>query len=126
LIYPDGGEETVLSAKFNFHWQLGYELKDPIKVTKGTRMIVTAHHDNSANNPLNPAPDEIAAWGEMTSQEMMLPWFGVVVDHDTQPEKIASYRPGDFVGNPNMIGKKIVPPVNMPVVRPAILRTVVK
>jgi ABC-type lipoprotein export system ATPase subunit len=82
LIYPNGREETVLSAKFNFHWQLGYELEEPIKVSKGTRMVVTAHHDNSANNPLNPAPDQALAWGEMTSQEMMLPWFGVIVDRD--------------------------------------------
>ena len=41
-------------------------------------MIVTAHHDNSANNPMQPGPDEPATWGEMTSQEMMLPWFGVI------------------------------------------------
>jgi len=96
LIYPDGREETVLSAKFNFHWQLGYELKDPIKVPKGTRMIVTAHHDNSANNPENPTPGDAVAWGEMTSQEMMLPWFGVIVDRNAQPDAIASYKPGDL------------------------------
>jgi hypothetical protein len=96
LIYPNGREQTVLKAKFNFHWQLGYEAKKPIQVTKGTRMVVTAHHDNSPNNPLNPAPDQDAIWGEMTAQEMMLPWFGVVVDHDASPDTIASYRPGDF------------------------------
>jgi hypothetical protein len=96
LIYPDGHEQTVLSTKFNFNWQLGYELAKPIKVTKGTKMIVTAHHDNSANNPSNPAPDKPAMWGEMTSQEMMLPWFGVIVDNDAQPKMIASYRPGDL------------------------------
>jgi len=96
LIYPDGREETVLSAKFNFHWQLGYELKEPIKVPKGTRMVVTAHHDNSANNPENPTPGSAVTWGEMTSQEMMLPWFGVIVDRATQPDAIASYKPGDF------------------------------
>ncbi len=28
LIYPDGREETVLSAKFNFNWQLGYEVEE--------------------------------------------------------------------------------------------------
>jgi hypothetical protein len=39
-----------------------------------------------------------AMWGEMTSQEMMLPWFGVIVDRAAQPDKIASYRPGDFDG----------------------------
>jgi len=77
LFYPDGQEETALSAKFNFHWQLGDELEKPIRDPKGTRMIVTSHHDNSANNPDNPTPGQQVAWGEITSQEMMLPWFGV-------------------------------------------------
>ena len=116
LIYPDGREETVLSAKFNFHWQLGYEVEKPIKVPKGTRMIVTAHHDNSANNPLNPDPTKPVRWGEMTAQEMMLPWFGVVVDRDAQPDLIASYRPGDFDGAP-VFGKAVLrvstPPVTV-------------
>jgi hypothetical protein len=61
-------------------------------------MVVTAHHDNSANNPMNPAPDKDVVWGELTSQEMMLPWFGVVVEGDAQPDMIASYKPGDFDG----------------------------
>src|SRR5215470_10860710 len=126
LIYPDGREQTVLSTKFNFHWQLGYEVAEPIKVTKGTRMIVTAHHDNSANNPLNPAPDQVAMWGEMTSQEMMLPWFGVVVDRDVQPDKIASYRPGDFDGQMSRFRtvKPGMPAPGVPMVQPAILRSV--
>jgi hypothetical protein len=98
LIYPDGREETVLNVKYNFNWQLGYEVEKPIKVTKGTRMVVTAHHDNSANNPMNPAPDKDVVWGELTSQEMMLPWFGVVVEGAAQPDMIASYKPGDFDG----------------------------
>jgi hypothetical protein len=98
LIYPDGREQEVLSAKFNFHWQLGYEVQEPIKVTKGTRMVVTAHYDNSANNSSHPSPDKIVNWGEMTSDEMMLPWFGVVVDRDVQPEMIATYKPGDLDG----------------------------
>ena len=98
LIYPDGREETVLNARFNFNWQLGYEVEKPIKVPRGTRMVVTAHHDNSANNPFNPAPDKEVGWGEMTSAEMMLPWFGVVVDRDAQPDAIASYKPGDLDG----------------------------
>jgi hypothetical protein len=121
LIYPDGRKETVLSAKFNFHWQLGYEVENPIKVTKGTRMVVTAHHDNSANNPSNPSPDKDAVWGEMTSQEMMLPWFGVVVDRAAQPDKIASYRPGDFDGTVRRPPVAIARP-GMPVIQPAVLR----
>jgi hypothetical protein len=98
LVYPDGREETVLSTNYNFNWQLGYEVEKPIKVTKGTRMIVTAHHDNSANNPMNPTPNQFVNWGEMTSQEMMLPWFGVVVDGNATPETIATYKPGDLDG----------------------------
>jgi len=98
LIYPNGREDTVLSAKFNFYWQLGYEGEDPIKVPKGTRMVVTAHYDNSANNLSNPDPGKDAVWGELTAQEMMLPWFGVVVSRDAQPDMIASYRPGTFDG----------------------------
>jgi hypothetical protein len=94
LIYPNGREDTVLSAKFNFAWQLAYEVEEPIKVPKGTRMIVTAHHDNSANNPHNPDPKKDVDWGELTSEEMLLPWFGVVVKQDVEPETIASYRPG--------------------------------
>jgi hypothetical protein len=134
LVYPNGREETVLSTKFNFHWQLGYEVEEPIKVPAGTKMIVTAHHDNSANNRLNPEPDKDVAWGEMTGQEMMLPWFGVVVEGNAQPDAIAMYRPGDFDGSSiptNVIRQKPVvkltvpfdPNARMPaVVQPAVIR----
>ena len=84
----------MLIAKFNYAWQLGYETEEPIRVRKGTRMIVTAHHDNSANNPYNPNPNEEVRWGGLTSEEMVLPWFGVVVDLGSKPDRIASYRPG--------------------------------
>jgi hypothetical protein len=98
LVFPDGREQTVLRAGFNFHWQLGYELARPVNVTKGTRMIVTAHHDNSANNPDNPTLGKAVGWGEMTTEEMMLPWFGVIVDQKATPEAIATYKPGDMDG----------------------------
>lgn len=98
LIHPDGKQETVLSARFNFNWQLGYELEKPIRVEKGARLVVTAHHDNSANNRSNPAPGQAVQWGEMTSEEMMLPWFGVIVDRDATPDMIATYKPGDLDG----------------------------
>jgi len=98
LIFPDRREQTVLNAKYNFHWQLGYELETPIHIPVGTRMIVTAHHDNSANNPMNPTPNKAVGWGEMTAQEMMLPWFGVIVNDAAMPEMIARYKPGDLDG----------------------------
>jgi len=91
LISPNGHSETVLSAKFNFDWQLGYEL-EPIQVRKGTRMVVVAHHDNSANNPFNPDPTKDVAWGNLTSEEMVIPWFGVIVDKNADPERVLAVR----------------------------------
>jgi hypothetical protein len=93
LLYPNGRSEIVLTAEFNFDWQMGYEVEEPIKVPKGTKMIVTAHHDNSANNPHNPDPSKPVSWGELTSEEMVIPWFGVVVDRNIDPAKIAIYKP---------------------------------
>jgi hypothetical protein len=92
LVTPSGRTETVLDAKFNFNWQLGYEMDEPIRVRKGTRMVVVAHHDNSANNPYNPDPSKEVAWGDLTTDEMVLPWFGVIVDRDADPENILAIR----------------------------------
>ena len=78
---------------YDFAWQMGYEVEEPIKVPKGTKMIVTAHHDNSANNKYNPDPTRPVQWGELTTQEMVIPWFGVIVDREIDPAKIAFYRP---------------------------------
>jgi hypothetical protein len=94
LLYPNGRTETVLSAKFNYNWQLGYEVDELIKVPRGTKMVVTARYNNSANNLYNPDPTKDVAWGEHTSDEMMLPWFGVIVNRDAEPKDIASYRRG--------------------------------
>jgi hypothetical protein len=61
-------------------------------------MVITAHYDNSANNPANPAPDKPVEWGQMTADEMMLLWFGVVVDRDAKPDTIATYKRADLDG----------------------------
>ena len=92
LVNAKGETETILRANFNFDWQLGYELEYPIRVRKGTRMVVVAHHDNSANNPFNPDPAKEVSWGNLTSQEMVLPWFGVIVDKNADPERILAVR----------------------------------
>lgn len=51
VVYPDGREETVLTVpKYQFHWQLAYELDQPLKLPAGTKLVVTAHYDNSLKN----------------------------------------------------------------------------
>jgi len=89
LAYPDGREEVVLSVPhYDFNWQLGY--KTSIRVPKGTKLRVDAHFDNSPNNPANPNPDRTVYYGEMTWEEMMLPFFGVVIDPNVDPTTVIS------------------------------------
>jgi hypothetical protein len=89
LTHPDGRTEIPLSVpKYNFGWQLGYDLATPIHVEKGTRLHVSAHYDNSANNPFNPDPTSDVYGGKQTWEEMMTPFFGVVVDAGTDPRKV--------------------------------------
>ena len=81
VIYPDGRTETLLSVpKYDFNWQLGYELEKPLVLPKGTRIECTAHFDNSVNNPYNPDPTKEVKWGDQTWEEMMIGWFSVSVD----------------------------------------------
>jgi len=89
FVYPDGRTETILSVpRYDFNWQLGYDLATPIKVPKGTKLTVTAHFDNSANNKFNPDPSRTVYYGDMTWEEMMFPFFSVVVDKDVNPRSV--------------------------------------
>ena len=71
-----GGErETLLLVPhYSFSWQQIYRLKEPVLARKGDRLIVTAHFDNSANNPWNPDPTKTVRWGEPSTEEMMDGW----------------------------------------------------
>ena len=75
-----------MSPPYDFNWQLGYWTS--IGVPKGTKLHVDAHFGNSANNKFNPNSDKTVYYGNMTLEEMMFPFFGVVVDKDTDPKKI--------------------------------------
>ncbi len=76
VVYPDGKEETILSVpRYDFNWQLSYELKEPLKLPKGTRIDCVAHFDNSVNNKYNPDPAKEVKWGDQTWEEMMIGWF---------------------------------------------------
>jgi hypothetical protein len=89
LVYPDGNKEVVLNVPhYDFNWQLGYNTS--VKVPKGTKLHVEAHFDNSPNNKFNPNPNRTVYYGEMTWEEMMFPFFGVVVDKNVDPRKILS------------------------------------
>lgn len=77
--YPDGTEEVLLDVpKYDFNWQLRYDLAEPKLMPKGTRLRCIAHFDNSEDNPLNPDPDRTVRFGLQSWEEMMVGYFTMV------------------------------------------------
>jgi hypothetical protein len=84
IVYPDGRTETILRVpKYNWRWQLWYNLAEPLVLPKGTKIECTAHFDNSADNPENPDPTKTVIWGQQSWDEMMVGFFNLVFDAKT-------------------------------------------
>lgn len=68
-IYRADGSETCLLdiPAWNFHWQGGYALKDPVLLQPGDRVHLECTWDNPTMNDI--------AWGEGTGDEMCLGGF---------------------------------------------------
>ena len=96
LEYPTGESEMLVSVPhFDFGWQLIYYEDKPIEIPKGTRVRLDAHWDNSPNNKYNPDPKATVKWGDQTWDEMIFAWVGVVVNPDTDQDKVMSVRNGN-------------------------------
>jgi hypothetical protein len=84
VVYGDGHKQTVLSVpKYDFRWQLAYDLKTPLKLPAGSKLVVTAHYDNSVKNRNNPAPDKEVYFREAQNQswdEMFTPFIQYSID----------------------------------------------
>jgi len=80
LMFPNGKTETIFKAKWDFNWQLGYDLEKPIDIPKGTRIVGIAHYDNSTNNKFNPDPTKLIIWGNQNWDEMQNCFMGFLVD----------------------------------------------
>jgi thiol-disulfide isomerase/thioredoxin len=74
--YPDGREEILLSVpKYDFNWQPTYFFKTPKFIPRGTKVVLDMTWDNSAQNPLNPDPNQVVKWGDQTWEEMNVGWM---------------------------------------------------
>ena len=51
-----GSTHALRVPAYKWHWQLWYNLDEPITLPKGTKIECTAHFDNSPDNPENPDP----------------------------------------------------------------------
>jgi hypothetical protein len=96
LLYPDGRTEVILNQPgYDFNWQMTYNLRNTIKIPKGTKLRVIAHYNNSASNRYNRNPNTDVYWGEQSWEEMMAPWVGLIVNRDVDLNKVLVRNPGD-------------------------------
>jgi len=83
VVYPDGREETLLSVpNYDHRWQLAYEPETPVKLPAGSKLVVTAHFDNSKMKMHNPAPDKEVYFLDMNQSwnEMFTPFIQLSFD----------------------------------------------
>jgi hypothetical protein len=88
VVYSTGESETVFKGKFDFEWQLGYNLANPMVLPKGTRIIGISHFDNSANNKFNPDPAKEVRWGAQNWDEMSNAFLGLIFDSKIPAETV--------------------------------------
>jgi mono/diheme cytochrome c family protein len=81
VFYPDGKSETLINVpNYDFAWQTNYILKEPKRLPKGSKLMVTGYFDNSAKNRFNPDPTKEVRYGEPTYDEMMLGFMDSVAE----------------------------------------------
>ncbi|MBX3414671.1 MAG: redoxin domain-containing protein [Pirellulales bacterium] len=95
--YPDGTTEVLLDVpKYDFNWQLRYDLTQPKLLPQGTVVHTTAHFDNSEENLANPDPTAEVRFGDQTWEEMM---FGFMTtldpNQDLQKEPLSAESEDD-------------------------------
>lgn len=107
VIYPDGKSEVLLYVpNYDFAWQTNYILKEPKRLPQGSRLMITAHFDNSAKNKFNPDPTKEVRHGEPTYDEMMMGFLDYVSEMppvaQLDPKVLDSYT-GKYEVMPNVV-----------------------
>lgn len=84
--YADGTRETLLDVpKYDFNWQLRYDLIEPRPMPAGTKLVCYASFDNSADNVANPNPAATVTFGWETDEEMMTGFFTSISMNEDAP-----------------------------------------
>ncbi len=94
-IYPDGRRELLsLVSEFQWRWHVNYIYADHVAplLPKGTVLVFTAWHDNTAANPNNPDPDQWVGWGDRTVDEMAHAWVDVTYLEQVDFDRLVAER----------------------------------
>ena len=98
--YPDGTTETLLDVpKYDFNWQLRYEMATPKMMPAGTVVQCVGVFDNSDDNPNNPDSSKAVRWGRQSWEEMMIGFLTcqkpLQAVSETKPNKTTESSSGD-------------------------------
>ncbi len=94
-IYPDGRKELINQvSNFQWNWHNNYIYADDVAplFPKGTTLVITAWHDNTADNPNNPDPEQWVGWGDRTVDEMAHLWVDVTYLEQEEYERLVAER----------------------------------
>jgi hypothetical protein len=99
VTYPTGETQILCNVpRYDFNWQMTYQLATPILLPKGTKIRVSAWYDNSPNNPANPDPKSDVYWGDQTWEEMLAGFMDLAVPVTLNPARIARPPNGKGAG----------------------------
>jgi hypothetical protein len=94
VVFPDGREQTILDVpKFDFNWQIEYELEEPFKIPAGSKILGIGKYDNSPKNKWNPAPNLPVYWSEQSWDEMYQPFTLYSVDSQVLSDMTVTKSP---------------------------------
>ena len=94
VVFPDGREQTILDVpRFDFNWQIEYELAEPFKIPAGSKILGIGKYDNSPKNKWNPAPNLEVYWSEQSWDEMYQPFTLYSVDSQSLSDMTVSKTP---------------------------------
>jgi hypothetical protein len=94
-VYPDGKRELLSTVNnFQWKWQINYVYAEDAAplLPKGTMLVFTAWHDNTADNPNNPDPKQWVGWGDRTVDEMAHTWVDVTYLEQAEFERQVAAR----------------------------------
>jgi hypothetical protein len=93
-VLPDGTREVLLRVpKYDFNWQLTYDLAEERVFPNGTKFEATAVFDNSENNRFNPDPKASVRFGDQTWDEMMVGFIDIAIKPDQDLAKLIRMPP---------------------------------
>ncbi|CAE7874939.1 unnamed protein product [Symbiodinium microadriaticum] len=100
VFYPETGRTEVLSQVSNWTaaWNHSHTYEDGYQplIPAGATLVIRAWYDNTADNPMNPDPDQWVGAGQRTTDEMSHAWIAVShLDQEAYDQLLAERKERD-------------------------------